>query len=109
MNISSFINPLGLHFFFVRALHRLTASSTLYIQNSAILGVFLASMMRAIPSGAAQCAAIEDAEFTFYGWPDHGPPLDPDNAFNGGRGIGPDGELVVRGKSPTFQITSSGL
>ena len=66
-------------------------------------------MMRASPSIVAQCATIEDAEFTFYGWPDHGPPPDPDNAFNVGRGTGPDGELVARGKITIFEMPFSGL
>ena len=52
---------------------------------------------------------IEDAKLTCYNWPDHGPPLGSNNAFDGGRGIGPDGELVARGKIIIFEMAFSGL
>ena len=65
--------------------------------------------MGALFSATARSGTIEDVKFTFCGWPDHGPPSRLDNAFDGGRGIGPDGELVARGKSTIAQIASSGL
>ena len=45
---------------------------------------------------AASCAPINNVELTFYGWHDNDPPS-PDNAFNCGRGNGPDGNPIAGG------------
>ena len=48
---------------------------------------------------AASCAPIDNVELTFYGWHDNDPPS-PDNAFDCGRGNGPDGTPIAGGKQP---------
>ena len=45
---------------------------------------------------ATSCNPIDDVELTFYGWHDNDPPS-PDNAFDCGRGNGPDGEPIAGG------------
>ncbi len=45
---------------------------------------------------AASCILIDDVELTFYGWHDNDPPS-PDNAFDCGRGNGPDGNPIAGG------------
>ena len=56
----------------------------------------LVSLLQAIPSLASSCAPINNVKVTFYGWPDNSPP-GPANAFDCGRGKGPDGEPIAGG------------
>ena len=74
---------------------------------SPVIGVAMTAFMAALPSVAAQCSTIQDVKLTFYGWPDNGPPPGPDNAFDCGRGEGPDGEPIAGGTSISFSTLSA--
>ena len=100
---------LNFHFSFVLAPHQLTASSTLNMKSSILIGVAITGWMRALPSVAAQGSTIEDVRLTFYSRPDNGPPPGPDNTFDCGRGKGLDGKPIAGGKSAVVLTTSSEL
>ncbi|MDI1486200.1 MAG: hypothetical protein OHK93_005426 [Ramalina farinacea] len=46
---------------------------------------------------AQSCTVTSNTKITFFGWPDNGPPAGPDNAFDCGRGNGPDGQPIAGG------------
>ena len=55
---------------------------------------------------ASSCGPIDNVELTFYGWHDNDPPS-PDNAFDCGRGNGPDGNPIAGGVLGKSLISSS--
>ena len=66
------------------------------MKNTRISVLALVNLLQAIPSLAGSCAPINNVKVTFYGWPDNSPP-GPANAFDCGRGKGPDGEPIAGG------------
>lgn len=42
-----------------------------------LFGVASVGVIGALPSIAAQCSPIDNVKFTYYGWPDNGPPPGP--------------------------------
>ena len=51
---------------------------------------------------AQSCTVTSNTKITFFGWPDNGPPKGPDDAFDCGRGNGPDGQPIAGGTRPPF-------
>lgn len=66
------------------------------MKNTRFSVLALVNLLQAIPSLADSCAPINNVKVTFYGWPDNSPP-GADNAFDCGRGNGPDGEPIAGG------------
>lgn len=64
----------------------------------------LASSIIVSAAFAASCGPIDNVELTFYGWHDNDPPS-PDNAFDCGRGNGPDGSPIAGGKQLLSMVT----
>ncbi|MCJ1455909.1 hypothetical protein MMC28_006266 [Mycoblastus sanguinarius] len=66
------------------------------MKSNKLNALALTCIAGALPTLAQQCSTVDNVFITFYGWPDNSPP-GADNAFDCGRGKGPDGEPIAGG------------
>ena len=71
-------------------------SHILKMKSNKLNALALTCIAGALPTLAQQCSTVDNVFITFYGWPDNSPP-GADNAFDCGRGKGPDGEPIAGG------------
>jgi len=57
----------------------------------------LTQALSSLAAYAGTCQSQPNVQITFYGYDDNGPPIGPDNAFDCGRGLGPDGKPIAGG------------
>jgi len=57
----------------------------------------LTQALSSLAADTGTCHSQSSVQITFYGYDDNGPPPGPDNAFDCGRGLGPDGKPIAGG------------